>query len=353
MKKVSGKRGVLAVDLFCGAGGLTHGMSQGGIDVRAGIDIDNACKYAYEKNNESTFVHQDITKLQKEDIEKYFTQDNHTVLAGCAPCQPFSKYTNNQPSCHSKWGMLEHFARLVREVKPDIVTMENVPQIRLHSVFADFVTQLEQEGYEVSYSVVFCPDYGIPQSRSRLVLFASKFGKMSIIEPTHTSSNYKTVRETISDLPKISSGESCSSDAIHASSRLSDLNMTRIKASKPGGSWSDWDDDLVAKCHRGEGRGSYSSIYGRMEWDKPAPTITTQFTGFGNGRFGHPEQDRGLSIREGALLQTFPKDYKFSPEGSSISKKSLTTMIGNAVPVDLGRVIAETITKHLEEYHGR
>ena len=125
--------------------------------------------------------------------------------------------------------------------------------------------------------------------------------------------------------------------------------MKRIKASLPDGSWKDWPDELVAKCHKKNSGKSYPSVYGRMSWDKPAPTITTQFYGFGNGRFGHPEQDRALSLREGALLQGFPVSYEFAPPNSTIPKRVIGRMIGNAVPVMLGRVIARSLVLHAQQ----
>jgi len=126
------------------------------------------------------------------------------------------------------------------------------------------------------------------------------------------------------------------------------VNVRRIAASKPGGTWHDWDKELVTACHKEKTGKGYVAVYGRMEWDQPAPTITTQFYGFGNGRFGHPEQDRGLSLREGALLQSFPAQYKFVAPGERVQFKAVGRLIGNAVPVRLARVIAHTVRKHIE-----
>jgi DNA (cytosine-5)-methyltransferase 1 len=134
---------------------------------------------------------------------------------------------------------------------------------------------------------------------------------------------------------------------------LSKLNLARIKASRPGGSWRDWPQHLVADCHRRSTGKSYPGVYGRMEWNEPSPTLTTQFYGFGSGRFGHPSQARGLSLREGAILQGFPQDYSFVPPGRTVQFKVLGRLIGNAVPVELGRVIGESILSHLKKYVGR
>lgn len=343
---------IAAVDLFCGAGGLTHGLLMESITVRAGFDIDSACQYAYEKNNNSPFIIKDVSKIKGKEISSLFGQNEIKLLAGCAPCQPFSKYTQGKDTkADQKWGMLYEFSRLVREVNPEIVTMENVPQLMRHEVYQNFVSKLESLGYHTWAGVVFCPDYGIPQTRHRLVLLASRLGKISIIPPIHSKESYKSVKEAIGHLPKIDHGKKYNHDPLHISSKLSDINLKRIKASKPDGSWLDWNPDLVAECHKKPGRTTYRSVYGRMSWKKPSPTITTQFIGFGNGRFGHPEQHRALSLREGALLQTFPEHYEFVSPENPIVLKHIARMIGNAVPVELGRIIGVSINKHLGDIY--
>jgi DNA (cytosine-5)-methyltransferase 1 len=248
---------------------------------------------------------------------------------------------------------LEAFAKLIAEVQPDIVSMENVPellQFKKGSVFTKFVESLEQEKYNVTHYLVFCPDYGIPQKRTRLVLFASKVGSVRLIEKTHTPANYRTVRDAIEHLPPLDAGEVCANDPLHKTSHLSELNLKRIKQSIPGGTWEDWDEDIRAACHKKESGSTYASVYGRMKWDEPAPTLTTECCAFGSGRFGHPEQDRAISLREAALLQTFPIDYTFGQD--TFYTKIISRHIGNAVPVDLGRIIAKSIKKHLEDNYG-
>ena len=188
--------------------------------------------------------------------------------------------------------------------------------------------------------------------RRRLVLIASLFGEISLLPITHHHSPDKippkTVRETIEELEEITHGQVSEKDLLHRSSKFGEINQKRIKQSIPGGTWLDWDSDLVAECHKKPSGQTYKSVYARMEWDKPAPTITTQFYNFGTGRFGHPEQDRALSLREGALLQTFPKGYKFIDSELPVSFTRLGTHIGNAVPVRLATVIGQSIQKHLE-----
>jgi DNA (cytosine-5)-methyltransferase 1 len=223
--------------------------------------------------------------------------------------------------------------------------MENVPTVAKHEVFHDFVDTLKRLGYKVWHDVVDSSLYGVPQMRRRMVLLASKHGKIKMIEPTRKKP--KTVKQAIGRLRPLSAGESSPKDKLHVTSTLSDTNLKRIKVSKPGGTWRDWPKNLVAECHRADSGRTYPGVYGRMEWDKPAPTMTTQCYGFGNGRFGHPEQDRAISLREAAILQSFPRDYKFIPKRGEVSFKVLGRLIGNAVPVDLGRAIARSIDQHL------
>lgn len=344
------------VDLFCGVGGLAHGFKLEGFDIAAGIDLDGSCKFAFETNNDAPFIQRDVASLLSSEVNELYDPNLPKVLVGCAPCQPFSSY--NQKNDDPSWKLLEHFGRLVEEIKPDVVSMENVARLQVFNhgeMFNRFVLTLEKNGYWVSHKVVFAPDYGVPQQRTRLVLLASRLGPIELSEPTHTKNNHPTVREVIEQLPSIQSGETHPSDPLHTSSTLSELNMKRIKASKPGGTWRDWDPDLVAECHKDpRGRG-YASVYGRMEWDSPSPTITTQFYGLGNGRFGHPDQNRAISLREGAILQSFPPTYQFFEPDSAVRIKTIGRLIGNAVPVKLGMAIARSIANHLNsiEVYGK
>jgi DNA (cytosine-5)-methyltransferase 1 len=338
----------VCVDLFCGAGGLTNGMIREGIPVLAGLDIDPACRFPYEANNPGTkFFARDVSTVTAAEIREIYGSAHVTVLAGCAPCQPFSTYAQRYEldKEDGKWGLLYHFARLTTALTPDIVTMENVPTVAKHEVFHDFVNTLNILGYNVWHNVVDSWQYGVPQTRRRMVLLASKHGHIEMVRPTRK--NPKTVRKAISHLPPLSAGESDQKDRLHIASALSETNLHRIKASRPGGTWRDWPKRLVANCHRAETGRTYPGVYGRMEWDKPAPTMTTQCYGFGNGRFGHPEQHRAISLREAAILQGFPRNYAFIPPHGEVNFKVLGRLIGNAVPVDLGRAIARSINSHL------
>lgn len=340
------KNEIVAVDLFCGIGGLTKGLEYSGINVKAGIDVDEECKFAYEENNDAKFIKEDIDGIDPEVVEKHFEDDKKSLLAGCAPCQPFSSLGGKGKDHSKKWGLLNDFGRLVREIEPEYVAMENVTRLKSKNIFKDFRKTLEEElDYSVDVRKIDATNYNVPQTRKRLILVASKEGDISLIEPT--AEEEPTVRKTIEGLPEIEAGERHDEDPLHWVAGLSSKNMERMKASKPGGSWKeDWDEDLILDCHKKDSGSSYDDVYGRMEWDKPAPTITTQFYAYGSGRFGHPEQDRAISIREGAMLQTFPRTYKFLQEDEDHSKTKIGKWIGNAVPVKLGEAIGRTIVMH-------
>jgi len=345
---------IKGVDLFCGAGGLTKGLEAAGIDVTLGVDIDPDCKYPYEANNSAKFLLKAVEELVASDFAGALEGAEYSLLAGCAPCQPFSTYSQGKSGpADDRWNLLQHFGRLVREVKPHLVTMENVPRLAKQHVFDDFVSLLEDANFHVSHSVVNCMDYGVPQGRQRLVLMASKLGPIELVPPTTPEGERLTVRHAIEGLPLLKAGEAYENDPLHQACRLSPLNLKRIRASEPGGTWRDWDKRLVAACHKKRSGKTYPSVYGRMSWDEPAPTMTTQFFGFGNGRFGHPEQDRAISLREGAILQSFPPDYKFVPPDSTIYIKSIGRLIGNAVPVNLGKAIGQSILEHVHQHRER
>jgi len=338
------------VDLFCGIGGLTYGLRKAGINVIAGIDNDESCRYAYEMNNKSSFINVDITKCNSDKIKKLYSRNAIKVLVGCAPCQPFSSHTfkHKSKASDTRWDLLTYFGKIINEIRPEIVSMENVRGIVKADVFKMFLGVLQKNNYHVDYKVVNLPNYGVPQNRSRLILLASIHGKIKIPKSTHTKDNYVTVRDTIKKLQPITVGQTSKKDPVHKAKNLSKTNLQRIKQSKPNGTWHDWDRKLLPSCYKKESGLTYTSVYGRMGWDGVSPTITTQFLCYGSGRFGHPTQTRALSLREGALLQTFPKNYDFG------EVKSMTTIarhIGNAVPPVLGEVVGKAIKEHLGEYY--
>lgn len=363
---------ISTVDLFCGVGGLTYGLESVGIPVSAGVDINEDCEYSYKSNTGAEFEEWDLTHLthddcgedgciDPEDVADLYPEDVDRILVGCAPCQPFSTMGNERGESHDKYDLLEAFRTLIDVVDPDVLVTENVPKVIDSDVYADFRMKVEDYYGEdnVWSDEVDCQDYGVPQTRKRLLLIASNYGEIELIPPTHPEDI--TVRKAIEpvDLPRIEAGEDPSDDyQLHFSARLVERNIERMKQSEPGGSWKDWDDELVTEAHQRKSGQKYTSCYGRMEWDELAPTITTEFYNYGSGRFGHPDydfenpensQNRAISFREGALLQTFPMEYEFLDPEDDISRDSLGTLIGNAVPVRLAEVIGESIQKHLEQ----
>lgn len=338
------------VDLFCGGGALSHGFLLEGFSIACGYDTDESCRFPFETNNEAPFIRRDVAEIDHAELVEEFSPGLPRVLIGCAPCQPFSRYSQGRED--PKWQLLRDFARLAVDVGPDIVTMENVPHLEKFKggrVFNNFVGSLREVGYTVRWAIANCPDFGVPQNRSRLVLIGSKHGEPRLPKRTHGPGDYVTVSQAIGNMPPLAAGQADTVDRLHCTSGLSELNLKRIRASRPGGTWREWSPDLVAGCHKKDKGRGYASVYGRMRWDRPSPTITTQFYGFGNGRFGHPKQDRALSLREGAMLQTFPPDYTFVRSGESLHFTRIGRMIGNAVPVRLAQAIACAIKTHLWE----
>jgi len=348
------------IDLFCGIGGLTHGFVKEKFKVDAGIDFDETCKYAFEENNSAKFYHEDITNLSGESLLKKYSKNKRKILVGCAPCQPFSIYNqkggkNAKDSSKlkdEKWKLLYSFANLIDEVEPEIISMENVPLLLTFDkgeVFKDFVNRLKEKNYFVTYHIVNAQDYGIPQRRKRLILFGSKHGEVELIKKTIKKNYFVTVKDAIGHLPPVQDGVPHPEDSIHVARKLTSLNKKRIQASKQGGTWQDWDESLWLDCHKKESGKNFKSVYGRMKWNDVAPTMTTYCIGLSNGRFGHPEQDRAITLREASLIQSFPENYKFKDPEKEVSNNTIARQIGNAVPVELGVVVARSIKNHIKE----
>lgn len=337
------------IDLFCGIGGLTHGFVRKGFDVVAGIDNDGDCEFGYNANNNGAkFIKKDILDVSGKELEQLYGKAKTRILVGCAPCQPFSKLNLNNVT-KTQLQPLQKFAQLIKEIKPDVVSMENVRGLVKNKIFKEFLNTLDENGYNYSYKIVNFADYGVPQNRKRLVLLASRLGDISLILPTHQNKKI-CVRDVIQHLKKLRAGQTDSNDRLHRARKLSEVNIRRIMATpKNGGNSRSWEKDLILKCHKKNTGSTYrGTVYGRMSWDKPAPTMTTQCTGLGNGRYGHPTQNRAITIREAAIFQTFNDDYQFIPSDEKLIVSKVSRFIGNAVPVRGGEVIAESIQRHLD-----
>ena len=340
---------IAVIDLFCGVGGLTCGLEKAGLHVVAGYDVDKECEYPYSYNNKAVFINKNIEEITGREIKKLLRGYQIKVLVGCAPCQPFSRHQKDKKNRkkHKDWSLLYQYSRIISEVRPHIVSMENVPELKHEKVFQDFVDNLVALGYNVEYNVINAANYGVPQNRRRLILLASRIKKIHLIRPNF--SKPKSVKDAIGRLPNMEAGKNNKKDRLHTSPHLSQLNLQRIRHSSQGGTWREWPEELRLTCHKKNTGRTYSSVYGRMMWDQPAPTITTQFTCYGTGRFGHPEQDRAITLREGALLQSFPLNYVFIKKEEKINFKKISRYIGNAVPPRLGEIIGLSIQEHLRK----
>lgn len=342
---------VAAIDLFCGVGGLTFGLQAAGIPVVAGIDVDPACRYPFEANNDAAFLDRDVRDVTPETLELLWPADSVRLLAGCAPCQPFSPHRRGTDTTHeAEWSLLGEFQRLVLATRPELVTMENVPRAASTGVFAEFVEALRDVGYHTAWRSCRGVDFGLPQARRRLVLIASLLGPVQPPSVESAKQPLATVRDAIGELPPIGSGETDPRDPLHTSRKLSAVNLERIRASKPGGTWHDWPEELRAPCHRRASGKSFRNPYGRMQWDLPSPTITTMAHNYGTGRFGHPDQDRPISLREAALLQGFPRQYEFVQADRPVRFNILGRLIGNAVPPPLAEAVGRTIVDHVASH---
>lgn len=329
---------------------MSYGLQTAGIKILAGIDNDYSCKETYETNiTGAKFVNHDVSNLEANalgnilDINK---NDNNLIFAGCSPCQYWSKVRTNKTKSLKGAFLLKNFERFISYFRPGFIIVENVPGLALnkkHSILSDFIKFLESEGYAYDDGVINAIDFGVPQKRKRYLLIASRLtNKISLPAPEHNPNliveNYIGVTNGFN---KIIAGHKDDSDFQHSAANLSDENLKRIQLTpKSGGDRSSWknDKDLQIPAYQGKDD-IFRDVYARMYWDRPAPTITTRFNSFSNGRFGHPDEDRAISIREGATLQTFPKDFIF--KGSNMA--SLARQIGNAVPPEIARRIGTHI----------
>ena len=345
-----------AIDFFCGGGGMSLGMQKAGVNVLAGIDNDPKCRETYEANHpHSKFIEVDITQFGVEELAcqaGIARNDDSLVFIGCSPCQYWSVITGHRDSkrknsARKSRNLLGDFLHFVEHYRPGFVVIENVPAIDRspdESGLSNLYSFLDSEGYAYKKGVLLTNDYGVPQSRKRFILIASRlFDTVDFPKP---KANKPTVFDAIGGkkkLSRIGAGECDKKDKLHKCSRLSDTNLQRLKLTPEGGLRSHWHhrDDLQINAYRNKPEDLFPRNYGRMAWRKPAPTITTYFHSISSGRFGHPEQNRAISLREGAMLQTFPKSYKFKTSGFGNTAR----IIGNAVPPEFAKAIGKSIVK--------
>lgn len=342
-----------AVDFFCSGGGMSYGIQSAGIQVLAGIDFDVNCKETYEANIKGAeFIHADVFDLKEQDLEKRLSlkkNDNDLVLIGCSPCQFWSIINTTKEKSKQSKNLLIEFHRFVKYFNPGYVVVENVPGVlrkKEESGLDEFILCLKNNGYIVHFEVHEVSNYGVPQHRKRFTLIANRITNVEL-KPILRIGEKITVRDVLgvkNGFPKVTQGQRDDTDFLHSVAGLNALNLERLNLTpKDGGTRMAYVNDkrLAPRCHYRKTDG-FMDIYGRMWWDKPAPTITTKFFSFSNGRFGHPEENRAISLREGATLQSFPLNYKFF--GSSNS--NIARMIGNAVPPQYAYAVGRAIIQN-------
>lgn len=339
-------KSLIALDFFCGAGGMSYGLWQAGVHVLGGIDQDPDCKTTYEHNVPGAkYLQGDLTQLSSEELASYFEigrSDDDLIFCGCSPCQFWSKVQTDRTKSRQTAFLLQHFERFISYFRPGFVVVENVPgllQKKEHSILPQFIDFLRAEGYSYSDGIVDASRFGVPQHRLRYLLIATRlFDEVSL--PRVRLNDKPTVRSAIgrrARLAKLTAGEKDAHDELHRAAALSDLNLQRITLTPlDGGNRRSWSNvkHLQLAAYAGQDD-IFADVYGRMFWDRPAPTITTRFHSLSNGRFGHPGQHRAISLREGAILQSFPRKFRFF----GASNASIARQIGNAVPPRMAKRI--------------
>lgn len=335
-----------AIDFFCGAGGMSYGLARSGVKVLAGIDCDPACKKTYELNNKpARFIKKDIVTLNPVELaaELGITQnDDDLILVGCSPCQFWSKINTDKTKSEKSAFLLREFERFVDWFNPGFVVIENVPGLltkKEQTILPQFKKFLKSRGYSYAFDVINANLYGVPQNRKRFLLVATRM--LEKIElPKGRKNKRLVVRNFLgvkNGFRRISAGHKDETQFLHSAAGLSVANMRRMRATpKDGGTRASWKDNPELQIEAYDGKdGIFRDVYARMFLNKPAPTITTRFNSFSNGRFGHPTQNRAISLREGATLQTFPKKYIFK----ATNELTIARLIGNAVPPAMAKRI--------------
>ena len=331
-----------AIDFFCGGGGMTYGLRQAGINVIAGVDADASVRDTYEENNPGTaFIHADIKKLRNNFFERHFgvtKNDDDLLLVGCSPCQYYSIINTDRTKAMKTKNLLLSFFRFIDYYRPGFVLVENVPGIEFakDSVLPKFLKKLSSIGYVFEKGVKDLSYYGVPQSRKRFSLIASRLNvPLSLPTPDASQALVGDFIGKGHGFPSIPAGHHDLTDFKHTCAGLDEKSLARLRLTPHNGggrlSWANV-PDLQIDCYIGKDH-SFKDNYGRMWWNRPAPTITTKFFSVSSGRFSHPDEDRPISLREGATLQTFPIDYVFRADSIS----AIAKMIGNAVPCEYAR----------------
>ncbi len=346
-----------AIDVFSGAGGLSVGLKRAGFNVVLAIELEHHAFNTYKANHpEVLCLNQDITTISGTEILRHSEIGQVDLLAGCPPCQGFTSLTSKYKKDPRNELVLE-VARLAEETLPKAIMMKNVPMLtkRGKSLYDQLCVRLRNLGYLLTEKVLQVADFGVPQIRKRLVLIGGLGFHIPLPDTTHSRFQsdgimpWRTVRDAISNMSNPITlsqaktyGDIEQSDW-HVVRDISTKNLERLRVARAGSSWEWIPEHLRPACHR-NGYIGFTNVYGRMEWDRPAPTITGGCTTFSKGRFGHPEADRTISVREAALLQTFPYDYRLD----SPYMNHVCNMIGNALPCDFAEAISRQCARRLQ-----
>ncbi len=335
-----------AIDLFAGVGGLSVGLQNAGFKVKASVEIDKNAVKGYKLNHPKTTVFDcDIRSIDTSEIKKLLGNEPLHLLAGCPPCQGFSsvrRLNRSEVVEDDRNSLVSEYFRFIKELKPLTIMMENVPGLINYSLFQDIVSKLDDLGYNPKVDIVNVKDYGVPQRRKRLVMVGSLLGD---IEISKVFSEKKTVKDAIGNLPKVES----SNDPVHkiVANHIPRIQRMIEQIPKNGGSRKDLPDEYILECHKKENVG-FNDVYGRLKWDDYSSTITGGCLNPSKGRFLHPEENRCITAREAALLQTFPKNYKFPLD---IPKTAIALLIGNALPPQFSFVQSQNIKNHIDTFH--